>query len=112
QGGRVRDSPDSNKKRAGLSPGRFFFCVPSVQIAIGMSEPDVSDLMTVQQAIAILDAAPVTTRTKRIPLREALGHCVAQEIVADRDYPPFDKSLMDGFAVGKSGPGDFTVVGE
>lgn len=77
-----------------------------------MSEPDVSDLMTVQQAIAILDVAPVTTRTKRIALCEALGHYLAQEIVADRDYPPFEKSLMDGFAVGNLGAGEFRVVGE
>src|SRR5207302_5168597 len=29
----------------------------------------------------------------------ALGLYLAQDVFADRDYPSFDKSLMDGFAV-------------
>jgi molybdopterin molybdotransferase len=34
-----------------------------------------------------------------LPLHEADGFVLAGEIRADRDYPPFDKSLMDGYAV-------------
>src|SRR5271154_106535 len=64
-----------------------------------MSEPDVSDLITVAQAIAILDAAAVEPRIGACKLTAAAGKRLAQEIRADRDYPPFDKSLMDGFAV-------------
>lgn len=64
-----------------------------------MSEPDVSSLLTVSQAIAILDAVPVAPRTLRIPLADADGLVLAEDLTADRDYPPFDKSLMDGFAV-------------
>jgi molybdopterin molybdotransferase len=64
-----------------------------------MSEPDVSNLLTVQQAIAILDAASVSPRVVRLPLAQAGGLRLAAEIVADRDYPPFDRSLMDGYAV-------------
>lgn len=32
-------------------------------------------------------------------LREALGRVLAECILADRDYPPFDRSTRDGFAV-------------
>jgi molybdopterin molybdotransferase len=64
-----------------------------------VSEPDVSDLLTVAQAIAILDAADVTPRAVEVPLHEADGLVLAQDVRADRDYPPFDKSLMDGYAV-------------
>jgi molybdopterin molybdotransferase len=64
-----------------------------------MSEPDVSDLLTVQQALTILDAVPVAPRIVRLPLAEARGFYLAQDLAADRDYPPFDKSLMDGYAV-------------
>jgi molybdopterin molybdotransferase len=64
-----------------------------------MSEPDVSQLLTVQQAIQILDAAPVSPHVIRLPLGDALGHYLAEDLAADRDYPPFDKSLMDGFAL-------------
>lgn len=64
-----------------------------------MSEPDVSELLSVQQAIAILDATPAEPWTVRVKLADALGNCLAADLVADRDAPPFDKSLMDGFAV-------------
>jgi molybdopterin molybdotransferase len=64
-----------------------------------MAELDVSHLITVSQAIAIIDAVPVTPRTVRLPLSEAVGRRLAQDVTADRDYPPFHKSLMDGYAV-------------
>ncbi|MHC4607857.1 MAG: molybdopterin molybdotransferase MoeA [Planctomycetota bacterium] len=35
----------------------------------------------------------------RIPLQDALGSCLAEEVRADRDSPPADRSAMDGFAV-------------
>ena len=81
-----------------------------------MSEPDVSQLLTVQQAIEIIDAAPVAPRVIRLPLNDALGHFLAEDLSADRDYPPFDKSLMDGYAV-RSGdvtatPAALRVIGE
>ena len=64
-----------------------------------MSEPDVSLLFTVAQAIAVLDATPVTPRTASVLLSNSLGLRLAEDLYADRDYPPFDKSLMDGYAV-------------
>ena len=64
-----------------------------------MAEPDVSQLITVSQAIAALDAVPVAPRTLTLPLLEAVGQRLAQDVVADREYPPFHKSLMDGYAV-------------
>jgi molybdopterin molybdotransferase len=79
-------------------------------------EPDVSDLLTVQQAIAVLDGAEVTPRRVRVPLAEARGLFLAEELIADRDYPPFDKSLMDGYAVRAAevaaGPVELRVEGE
>ncbi|MAH85523.1 MAG: molybdopterin molybdenumtransferase MoeA [Rhodospirillaceae bacterium TMED8] len=35
----------------------------------------------------------------RLPLREALGHVLAKDIVASRDVPPHHNSAVDGFAV-------------
>src|SRR5438874_13691848 len=81
-----------------------------------MSEPDVSDRLTVQQALVILDAVPVAPRTVRLPLAEARGLYLAQDLAADRDYPPFDKSLMDGYAVRAAdvatGPAQLRLSGE
>ncbi|HYO08069.1 MAG TPA: molybdopterin molybdotransferase MoeA [Tepidisphaeraceae bacterium] len=81
-----------------------------------MSEPDVSDLLTVAQAIAVIDAAAVTPRIEVVPLSQAAGLVLAEDVVADRDYPPFDKSLMDGYAVRcadvSSAPVELALVGE
>src|SRR5262245_12731381 len=81
-----------------------------------MSEPDVSDLMTVAQAIAVIDAAPVSPRVARVRIEEAQGLRLAQDILADRDYPPFHKSLMDGYAVRcedvRTTPVELEVAGE
>ena len=81
-----------------------------------MSEPDVSDLLTVAQAIAIIDATPVQPRIVEVPLGDADGLVLAQDIRADRDYPPFDKSLMDGYAVRCADvaqtPVELRVIGE
>jgi molybdopterin molybdotransferase len=64
-----------------------------------MSEPDVANVISVAEAIRIIDSTLVAPRTTRMRLREAQGTRLAREVVSDRDYPPFDKSLMDGFAV-------------
>jgi molybdopterin molybdotransferase len=80
-----------------------------------MSEPDVSDLITVQRAIEILDAVQVHPRTTRVNLRDALGLVLAQDVVADRDYPVADKSMMDGFALRAADSSDnvtLKVIGE
>lgn len=63
-----------------------------------MTEPDVSTLLTVSQATAIIDSVPVTPRTIEVPLDEAQNLRLAADLSADRDYPPFDKSQMDGIA--------------
>lgn len=37
--------------------------------------------------------------TSNLPVSDALGHVLAQEISADREYPPFHRSTRDGYAV-------------
>jgi molybdopterin molybdotransferase len=64
-----------------------------------MAELDVSQLVTVSQAIATIDAVPVSPRAVRVPLLEAAGLRLVRDLVADREYPPFHKGLMDGYAV-------------
>lgn len=76
-----------------------------------MPDLDVSRLMGVSEAIEIIDSVPVTPCIEQLGIWEAHGYTLAEEVVADRDYPPFDKSLMDGFAVG--GPdSEAKIVGE
>jgi molybdopterin molybdotransferase len=40
--------------------------------------------------------------SENVPLGESAGRVLAKPIVADRDYPPFDRSTRDGFAVRSS----------
>ena len=49
-----------------------------------------------------LIAHPDALRREIVPLSESLGRTLAQEVRADRLYPPFDRSLRDGFAVRSS----------
>lgn len=54
--------------------------------------------------------------TETVKLENALGRILAEQIAADRDYPPFDRATRDGFAVraadcGKPGA-KLRVIGE
>jgi len=51
--------------------------------------------------------------TERVPLLESAGRALAEDAPADRDYPPFNRSMRDGFAVRASDlPGTFRLIGE
>jgi len=81
-----------------------------------MSELHLDDLLTVEQAVARIDAVPVAPRKGWASLLDADGLVLADDIAADRDYPPFDRSAVDGFAVrGEDlarAPVELSVVGE
>jgi molybdopterin molybdotransferase len=60
-------------------------------------------MLSFEQALAIVrekvsDATP-RPATETLPLGNVLGRVLAEDIVADRDYPPFHRSTRDGFAV-------------
>ncbi len=56
-------------------------------------------MLEVPEAVAAVlhEASPLVPSS--IVLQEALGLVLAEDIHADADSPPFDKSLVDGFAV-------------
>lgn len=45
---------------------------------------------------------PGSVSAVSLPVCDALGFILAQEIRSDRDYPPFDRSTRDGYAVHSS----------
>lgn len=47
--------------------------------------------------IVLQTAQPATPRD--VPLFTAVGLRLAEDVRADRDYPPFDRAMMDGYAV-------------
>jgi len=46
-----------------------------------------------------LTAARIVPATEVMPLSQAWGRILAEDVSADRDYPPFNRSTRDGFAV-------------
>lgn len=56
-------------------------------------------MLTVDDAIKLILDHVVAFEPRRLALGHALGLVLAGDVVADRDSPPFDKALMDGFAV-------------
>jgi molybdopterin molybdotransferase len=40
-----------------------------------------------------------TTATVNLSVWDALGYVLAQDLIADRNYPPFDRATRDGYAV-------------
>ena len=73
-------------------------------------------LVEFEEAIDIVlgEAARVAPRrSERMPLLSALGRVLAEEIIADRDQPAFDRSTRDGFALRASEAGAWlTVAGQ
>jgi len=55
-------------------------------------------VITVAEALSLIgELEPLGTES--VPVGEAAGRVLAQEIRADRDWPPFETSAMDGYAV-------------
>lgn len=52
-----------------------------------------------EKVIATVRALRGTPATETTELSRSCGRVLAQPVKADRDYPPFDRSIRDGFAV-------------
>jgi molybdopterin molybdotransferase len=59
-------------------------------------------MLTVAEAIAAVLEHARALPCAALPLIEALGCVLAEDAVADLDLPPFDKALVDGYAVRSS----------
>jgi molybdopterin molybdotransferase len=74
------------------------------------------EMISVAEAIQIVRQQTQTLPAERVDLPSALGRVLAQDIVADSDLPPFDRSQMDGYAVraddAKAAPVRLRIVGE
>jgi len=56
-------------------------------------------LISVDEALAEILRHVQPLEAERVPILEALGRVLAEEIISDIDIPPFDNSAMDGYAV-------------
>ncbi len=73
-------------------------------------------MISVAEAIEIVRQQTLKLSTERVELDQVLGRVLAEDVVADSDLPPFDRSQMDGFAVRaedvKAAPARLRIVGE
>ena len=56
-------------------------------------------MLPVDKSIEIVLQTAQTLETESVPLSESLGRVLTQPALADADLPPFDRSIMDGFAL-------------
>src|SRR6185503_7820783 len=73
-------------------------------------------MISVAEAIEIVRQQTGRLSTERVALEQVLGRVLAEDVVADTDLPPFDRSQMDGYAVRaedvKTAPARLRIVGE
>nr|HQU83903.1 molybdopterin molybdotransferase MoeA [Pyrinomonadaceae bacterium] len=73
-------------------------------------------MIPISEAIEIIKRETFSLPTKTIEIEDSVGRVLAEEIRADMDLPPFDRSQMDGFAVKnddtQNAPVKLKVIGE
>lgn len=73
-------------------------------------------MITVSKALKIVTRETPKLGIERIALEGSIGRVLAEDIIADSDLPPFDRSQMDGYAVKAAdttlAPVTLTLVGE
>jgi molybdopterin molybdotransferase len=70
-------------------------------------------MISAGEALELVMQAASPRPPRPVPLAEACGLCLAEDVFADRDYPPFARATMDGFAVRLADAGrTVTVLGE
>ncbi|MFD0793714.1 molybdopterin molybdotransferase MoeA [Mucilaginibacter litoreus] len=57
------------------------------------------DMISVEEAEKIILAQEQEYGTEVVPFEHALGRVLAENIVADRDLPPYNRATMDGIAI-------------
>ena len=55
-------------------------------------------MISLDQAITIACSKAQALGTETVDLFRSTGRVLAQDVFADADMPPFDKSTMDGYA--------------
>ena len=68
-------------------------------------------MILLKEALALAGKTPIRLETIRVPLEEAMGRVLAEDVISDRDVPPFSRATMDGYACRQEDlPGPLTVL--
>jgi len=96
---------DSLGPNYGTRDGRTL-CAMIRPVSLSFEEARASVLQEVRRRMK-------TPTSESIPAIQAAGRVLAEDISADRDYPPFPRSARDGFAVRAADlPGELRIIGE
>ena len=68
---------------------------------VHLVNPVYTKMLRIEDALnIILEHTPAATHNKEeVPLSDALGRVLRQDVISDLDMPPFDRARMDGYAV-------------
>jgi len=71
-------------------------------------------MITVKSAFEIIDASVQSLNSKMIPIINALGFTLTEDVNAPIHMPPFNQSAMDGYAINAPNPKQtqFHLIGE
>lgn len=73
-------------------------------------------MIAISNALKIIERETRSLGSEKILLADGVGFVLAQDIIADTDLPPFDRSQMDGYAVVAAdtlgAPVSLKIVGE
>ena len=56
-------------------------------------------MLDVDEALKLISESIRPLEPESVPLAQSLGMTLAADIISGLDSPPFDKALMDGFAL-------------
>ena len=86
------------------------------QWRIRESKGNISGMLSVDDAVEVVRRNCTPLPAEKTALSHALHRFLAEDIIADSDLPPFDRSQMDGYAVRagdtQSTPASLNIVGE
>jgi len=72
-------------------------------------------MVTVEEVDKYIANSLINLGTETINLEDAVGRVLQQQVVADRDFPPFNRVMMDGiaiqFALWENGKRSFNIEG-
>lgn len=70
-------------------------------------------MISIEHAREIISSHLSPLPPRKAELSASLGHILAQDILADADYPSADRSMMDGYVLrADASPGSFRITGE
>ena len=68
-------------------------------------------MIQLEEALTLAGKTPIRQETVLVPLEEAMHRVLAEDVISDRDVPPFSRATMDGYACRHEDlPGPLTVL--